>query len=293
MKIIGGLGNQMFQYALGRNLSLKKETELKLECSYFTSERKGQTIRDYNLSAFNIIENFATKKEVAKYEKYKRKPGKKWFLYNKLIADKKKYFQERQFHFDEEAFEVSNDCCLDGFWQTEKYFKDIEDIIRSEFSLKRPLSHYSKGIEDAISNAKTPVSLHVRRDDLVNNPVMTDFHGFCSPEFYSSAIDIIAKKTISPHFFIFSDDYEWIVDHFKTLPFPYVCIKNGADKNHEDLYLMSKCHHHIISNSSFGWWGAWLNPNKNKIVIAPSRWFNHVKPNVNTKDILPEEWIRI
>jgi hypothetical protein len=120
---------------------------------------------------------------------------------------------------------------------------------------------------------------------------MTAFHGYCSPEFYNEAIKRVVKELPSPHFFIFSDDYEWVVEHFKSLPYPYTCIKNSADKNYEDLHLMSKCHRHIISNSSFGWWGAWLNPRKDKVVIAPSRWFAAAKND--TRDLLPHGWIKI
>ena len=103
----------------------------------------------------------------------------------------------------------------------------------------------------------------------------------------------MTEKVESPHFFIFSDDYDWAMENFKSLPHPITVIKNGPEKNYEDLTLMSKCKHHIIANSSFSWWGAWLNPNKNKIVIGPSQWLNTKKKSTNTDDVIPSEWIKM
>lgn len=111
-------------------------------------------------------------------------------------------------------------------------------------------------------------------------------------QYYQKAIEYIAQRVDSPHFFIFSDDYEWSVENFKFLQFPYTCISNGADKNYEDMTLMSQCQYHIIANSSFSWWGAWLDPRKDKIVIAPKQWFANAPKN-DTKDLLPDTWIKL
>ncbi len=286
VKLIGGLGNQLFQYALGRSLAYLNKTELKLDITNFESYEP----HSYNLKYFNILENLTTKKEVGRFKKYKKKNGKIWFLYNRFVADKSKYVQEQRFDFDPSILDIKADAYLDGYWQTEKYFKEIEDDLRKELTLKKPLSSYSKSIGDEISKTNA-VSLHVRRGNLVTNPIYTAFHGFCSPEYYQNAIELIAKRVSSPHFFIFSDDYEWVVENFKSLQYPFTCIKNGDDKNYEDLILMSMCKHNIIANSSFSWWGAWLNPKKNKIVVAPKKWSN--APKNNTKDLLPDGWIII
>jgi len=292
-KLIGGLGNQMFQYALGRSLAHLNKTELKLDLTDFTNYKQ----HSYSLNYFNIIENLAIKKEINQFKKYQRKPGKIWFLYNRLVADETKYIKEKQFPFDSKMLQLKSPVYLDGYWQTEKYFSNknnyafngerIEEIIRKEFTLKKPLSSYSKSIEGEISKTNS-ISLHVRRGNLVTNPVYNAFHGLCSIEYYQNAIEFMVKNVSSPHFFIFSDDYEWIVENFKSLQYPFTCIKNDDDKNYEDLILMSRCNHHIIANSSFSWWGAWLNSNKNKIVIAPKKWSN--APKNNTKDLLPNGW---
>ena len=180
---------------------------------------------------------------------------------------------------------------LDGWWQTEKYFEEIGDELRKEITLIKPLSSYSKEIQDKIQNTNA-ISLHVRRADMVIDPHMANFHGTCTIDYYNKAIEFISKSVSSPHFFVFSDDYNWSVEHFKSIKYETTIIKNGADKNYEDIILMSKCKHHIIANSSFSWWGAWLNPNKNKIVIAPKKWFANA-PKTNTKDLIPNNWIKL
>jgi hypothetical protein len=287
-KLIGGLGNQLFQYSLGKSLAVKKNTELKLDISGFEKYK----LHAYSLNHFNITENIATEKEIAKFQKYKRKPGKKWFLYNKLITDEKKYYTERQFHFDEEIFNISDNCYIDGYWQTEKYFKNIEKIIRKECTVKSPISGKNAEIMKKIQSGNS-VSMHIRRGDYASNPATNDYFGTFGPEYYKKAMTIIAEKRQNPHLFVFSDDHEWVKKNI-ILPYPTTYVDhNGADKNYEDLRLMSLCDHFVISNSSFSWWGAWLSKNPNKIVIGPKKWFNKVKPNIKTDDIMPEEWIRI
>jgi hypothetical protein len=288
VKIIGGLGNQLFQYSLGKSLSQKKNVPLKLDISGF----KEYKLHRYCLNHFNIQENFATEKEIAKFQKYKRIPKKKWFLYNKLVANEKKYFAERQFHFDEEVFDVSDDCYLDGFWQTEKYFKDIKEIIWKECIVKNPIMGKNAEVMKKIQSENS-VSIHIRRGDYVSDSSTNDFFGTFEPEYYKKAVEIIAKKVSNPHIFVFSDDHEWAKKNI-ILPYPTTHVDhNGADKNYEDMRLMNACKHFVISNSTFSWWGAWLSQNPDKIVIGPKKWFNNVKKNVKTDDIMPENWTRI
>ncbi len=200
------------------------------------------------------------------------------------------YYRERTFAFDTTVFSKNNSY-FDGFWQTEKYFIEIADELRKEITLISPLSIYSQGIKDEIQKVNA-VSMHVRRGDLISDPNMASIHGSCSIEYYKKAIIEITNRVSMPHFFIFSDDYEWAVENFKFLKYPYTCINNSADKNYEDLILMSLCKHHIIPNSSFGWWGAWLNPSKDKVVVAPKQWFANAPKN-NTRDLLPSNYVII
>ena len=288
VKIIGGLGNQLFQYSLGRNLAIKKNTELKLDISGF----KDYKLHAYSLNHFNITENIASKKEIARLKKYQNKPGKIWFFYNRLIADKKRYFQERQSHFDNKVFDISNDCYVDGYYQSEKYFKEIEDIIRQDIAVKTEI----QGIDDEMATkiqSVNAISIHIRRGDYASDTETTSYHGLCSLEYYKKAIRMISEKVSNPHFFVFSDDHEWVKKNI-ILSYPTTYVDhNGPDKNYGDLRLMSLCKHFIIANSSFSWWGAWLAKNPNKIVIGPKKWFNNVKPNIKTNDVIPEAWIKI
>lgn len=278
----------MFQYAIGRHLAHINRTELKLDISGFREYK----LHAYSLGHFNIMENFATGKEVAKFQKYKRKPGKIWFLYNRLVADETKYVKERQFHFDQKILQLKPPIYLDGYWQTEKYFKDIKNIIRQDFILKLPLSDKSRKVAENI-RSREAVAMHIRRGDYVTNQQTNEYHGTCGVDYYHKSVEIMAEKVGNPHIFIFSDDHEWVKENI-ILDYPVTYVNhNGADKNYEDLRLISLCKHQIIANSSFSWWGAWLNSNPNKIIIAPSKWFNKTKPNVSAKDIIPDSWIKI
>ena len=288
VKLIGGLGNQLFQYSLGRSLAQKKNVQLKLDISGFQEYK----LHAYGLSHFNVKETFAMNEEIAKFQKYKRIPGKKSFLYNKLIANKNKYFQERQFHFDKGVFDVSDNCYLVGDWQTEKYFKNIEDIIRKEITVKTPQTGKDAEIAKKTEEVNS-VSIHIRRGDYANDLTTKDYFGIFGPEYYQKAMKIIAEKVKNPHLFVFSDDHDWVKKNI-VLPYPTTYVDhNNADKNYEDLRLMSGCKHFIIANSSFSWWGAWLSQNPNKLVVGPKKWFNNVKKSVKTDDIMPDDWIKI
>ncbi len=284
-RLTGRLANQMFQYAIGRALSIKNNAEFKLDIYSF----KEPPYWPYIINRFNIVINPATKQEIKSFQKYHWKKGKFWFWYNRLIANRRKYADERQFNFEPWILTLKDPVYLEGYWQSEKYFRDIEDIIRKDFTLRNPLSEQSKDFERQIGEVEA-VSLHVRRDEMVSNKRINDWHGVCSVEYYNQAIQEIAKGVKDPHFFLFSDDPTWTKENIKV-PFQSIYMPYNTEHPEEDLYLMSKCKHHIIANSTFSWWGAWLNTNKNKVVIAPKKWFN--TPKMNTQDIIPETWIKI
>mgnify|MGYP001558595542 CR=1 FL=1 len=287
VKLIGGLGNQMFQYAFGRHLAYINNTELKLDIAGFTDYK----LHNYSLNNYNIQENIATPEDIKYFKKYQRKPGRKWFLYNQLIANGHKYVQERQFHFNPQMLKMKNEVYLDGYWQSEKYFKDVEVIIRDELSVKNKLNGKNLEVSKKI-DAVDSISIHIRRTDYVTDPVSNEYHGACNIEYYKKATNLIVDKIKAPYFFIFSDDREWAKENLKLSYPTYYVDHNDAQKNYEDLRLMSMCKHNIIANSSFSWWGAWLNQNKNKIVTGPKIWFRNA-PKADTKDIFPEEWIKI
>jgi hypothetical protein len=294
IKIIGGLGNQMFQYALGRRLAYENDIELKMDISAF---EKTYRLHSYGLNNFNIDEKIATKEDISRYS---RQIGIKNIREIKNIfikvSDffipyyKQKYVREKDYTFDPNILKITDNVYLDGYWSSEKYFSDIATIIRKDFTLKRESDLINLNIADKIITTDS-ISIHFRRGDYVTDPRTNAIHGTCSMDYYYKAIEDICKYVSDPHFFIFSNDHVWVKENF-SLPYQmYFITANGPEKNYEDLHLMSLCKHHIIANSTFSWWGAWLSTNKNKRVYTPKKWYN--VGYINQKDMFPEPWHKI
>lgn len=292
VRLIGGLGNQMFQYAAGRRAAYVNNSCLKLDITGYDNQ-EGMTKREYLLHSFNIKEDFATLDEI---QKLKGLNGNIFFRYllklNKRIIPyyKQSYVKQKYFYFDPNILKVGKNTYLEGYWPSEKYFKDIKDIIKKEFTFKDKPNSENKKIIKEIQNSLS-VSIHIRRGDYVNDQKTKQYHGICGLNYYHKAISIITKKIASPHFFVFSDDPQWTKENIKSKQPMTFITHNFPKKDYEDLRLMSSCQHNITANSSFSWWGAWLNQNPDKIVIAPKRWFRD--PTINTDDLIPKSWIRI
>lgn len=295
IKISGGLGNQLFQYAFARSVALRLETDFKLDINPYNTYYK--KVRKYSLSHFNVKQEFAKDSDFFGFV-WLVKQNRIFGTFYKYLRLKSKlmsfYYPERTFHFDPRVFS-KNGTYFDGFWQTEKYFKDIEDVIRKDLTLSDPLSEESSKNLGKIKK-ENAISVHVRRYEMSADKMYSgtiDIQGVCSIDYYKKAMEYMSRRENNPHFFIFSDNYDWAIQNFKLLPYAITCIKGNDEKDYEDLILMASCRHNIIANSTFSWWGAWLNTNKNKIVIAPSKWFNNVKTSVDIKDIIPESWIKM
>ena len=266
VKLIGGLGNQLFQYATARHLSKIHNTELLLDISEFETYH----LQKFSLNAFNVTERYATLDEINKLPVYK----------------------EKHFHYDPEFKFFLNNIVIKGYWQSEKYFMEIENIILQEFSFKNPAIDTNKKILQSI-NSSNSVSLHVRRGDYVKNTYENQILISKDLDFYHNCVQYILDKEQNCHFFIFSDDPSWVKENLK-LQYPVTYVDhNNADTNYEDLRLMSSCKHNIISNSTFSWWGAWLNRNPHKIVCAPKKWFSDETKYLDSKDIIPEKWVKL
>ena len=285
IKLKGGLGNQMFQYACGRHLAQNNGDVLKLDLSWFRpgGVAAGDTVRPYALSAFAITADIATDEEVARI----RGPLFVIKAIMKKVIDKSRPVSS--YVFDPRVLTRKGDVYLEGYFQSERYFKDIEPILRKEFQLKDPLSVIAQKVLQDIGSSNS-IALHMRRGDYVSNANASAFHGVCSPDYYHAAIKEIGRRVKEPKYFIFSDDIEWAKTD-PEMPGHAVYVSQKGIADHEELFLMSRCKHAIIANSSFSWWGAWLSEDPNKIVIAPKQWV--VDPKVNTADAVPVEWIRI
>jgi len=280
----GGLGNQMFQYALGRKMSLKNEDELKLDVyGLEVANKVGDIYRPFDLGEFNIQNIHASAEEI---KKLKYPLG----IFSKLMRRFRfKVLKKTHGGWEPEILEQTEDMYLDGFWQSPKYFEDIREEILKDFSLKSPLSPNFLSWTSKIQETNS-VALHVRRSDYASNPRVLKEFGVCSANYYSTAITYLKKHTNSASFFIFSDDIEWVKKNL-TLPDNSIFVSDKTLTTTEELILMSKCSHNIIANSSFSWWSAWLNTNERKIVIAPIPWFN-TKKHIY-KDLIPDLWISL
>lgn len=180
--------------------------------------------------------------------------------------------------------EIEDPCVLFGYWQSEKNFIGVESVLRSELTLKGAPSEYAQALSAQLEKEQS-VAIHIRRGDYLT--WAREVHGVLPIDYYLRAAEYLLGYKKDLKFYVFSDDPEWSQNNFS---FPYV--KTVAHSSpHEDLWIMSKCKHFIIANSSFSWWGAWLSDYKEKIVVAPKQWF--AQGNENSKDIVPERWIRL
>ena len=281
----GGLGNQLFQYACGRALSVRNNDEVTIDITQYKRQNRIDTIRQYALSPFKISTRIATPLEI-KHIKYP------YGLISKSIRFvRTKVLRQFNVNYTPRILKQRGNIYLDGFFQTEKYFADIRPTLISEISLKAPWGQSAHVVANQIRNAPNSVSLHVRRGDYVQDTKTNQHHGTCGAHYYAHALEVLAEKIgANIHLFIFSDDIEWVRANL-TLPYPTTYVSDTSIPDYEELMLMSLCSHNIIANSSFSWWGAWLNQNSGKIVIAPREWVRTGKHNF--RDIVPDSWIRI
>jgi hypothetical protein len=293
-QLIGGLGNQMFQYALGRSIALTTASELKLDVDCLTSGSSvsTNTPRTLRLDACNVVIELADATE-CELLKYGAAPAiKKWWchLHGKPRPYGRNCYQERGMGFDKRMLHITGDAYIMGYWQSYKYFEDFSHILQDEFMPRDKLSPSTTKYLSKIK-ASNAVSIHVRRGDYVSNPTANAFHGTCDLQYYRRAIEAVEERVTDPRFFIFSDDLEWAKANLNFV-YPAAFVE-FTDRVHEveEIHLMGSCQHNIIANSSFSWWGAWLNDNPHRMVVAPKQWFRN--PKINTSDLIPPDWLRL
>ena len=287
-RLNGGLGNQLFQYAAGRSLADRLAVPLKFDLSEFETYH----LRRFELDQFNISAEKAFPQELASFV---INPSRVQRVCSRLAISlglglNSIAFKEIKFGYDDAFAKIRHPLYLNGYWQSEKYFKSDSDRIRSELCLADKLGEPSQKILDEILQCQA-ISLHIRRGDYISNQSAAAVHGVCSLDYYYVAIRHISAHVQNPNFFVFSDDPQWAKDNLKiSYPVQFVDA-NGPDRGVEDMWLMKSCNHHIIANSSFSWWAAWLNSRQDKIIVAPRTWFLDKK--LNTQDLVPEQWHRI
>lgn len=269
----GGLGNQMFQYALGLRLCDINNSKHVLDIS----ELRGDSLRKYALNQFNIDEKLIEKN-----------PLELGFI-ERLTKGIPKHFRNlreiTEFQFDTEIMKPLGDVRTIGYWQNPAYFEDIRPLLLEKFSLKKKSATFND-INSKIESSES-ASLHVRRGDYAHNPETNKVHGTCTLEYYLKAIERI-EESGKKQWFVFSDDLEWCREQFSYLE---NVIFAKSENDAEDMILMSHCKHNVIANSSFSWWGAWLNQNPDKTVVAPMKWLNAT--TLNPEPLFPKTWIRI
>jgi hypothetical protein len=296
----GGLGNQMFQYALGVTLAQANRTALKLNAVYLQDRlpRRKYTYRNFDLDIFTMGEDpgLTTLSQVAQRVPV---PG-LWLgidvmrMGTRLLVGAERVIREKSYAFDSGVLEERGDLFLLGYWQSEKYFADAEEELRKAFGFKHSLEGLAKEIGQQIRSSNS-TSLHIRRGDYAKLKHVEHVMGQTNLSYYEKAASYMSEHSKSagiepPTLFVFSDDIEWCKGKL-TLPCStiYLDQTSAGPKASHHLQLMSLCRNNIIANSTFSWWGAWLNADPGKIVIAPERWF----ANKANEDIIPQDWIRM
>jgi hypothetical protein len=275
VKLMGGMGNQMFQYAFARALSLKTNTEFKIDLSFLKRRDLGEnfTYRDFDLDIFNIPENIIIQTPI----------------------DNLQNISEKMFSYSQDTVNVIEqnigvEVYLDGYWQSYKYFEEFNDDIKKDFSFKNPIkNNENTNIKNMVNDImmSNSIMVNIRRADYLNN----NFHGVMGVDYINEASKIIESKINNPKYFVFSDDIFWCKENLKLDNMVIVDHEYKGDRFGLYLQLMKSCKHFIIPNSTFAWWAAWMGDNKNKIIISPKSWFTN--SNINTNDLIPSNWIRI
>ena len=294
VSLFGGLGNQMFQYACGKVVAKNLNAELKLDISHVTDRtlRNNFTYRDYELGVFNIKEKIATIEEVRQFipDLWNSKEYiKQRYKLKRLFNGRSLYIEKSKFSYNKDIELVKDNTFLYGYFQTEKYFESQRIELLYNFKLKDQIDKINSSLIDQIKS-ENAVSIHIRRGDYLNSP----FELLDVQEYYIKAIELIQERVDSPSFYIFTNDYLWTEENFSSLNIKKTIVNiNKNDQSYIDMILMSNCKHNICANSSFSWWGAWLNTNPDKIVVAPKRWFKNTDYIGSTYDLIPSDWLKI
>ena len=290
VRLVGGLGNQMFQYAAALGLAVRQGRVLKMDVSAFEAYES----RSYQLDCLKVPQDLYTGEPLFQ-------PGSSSIVARvirkikrdfRVSAFRKGVYCEPHFHFDPAFFNLSGtEILLNGYFQSPRYFESVEELLREWFQPAVPLSAKAADWAAKIAASPCSVSLHVRRGDYMQAPYAAR-HDALDRGYYDRAVNLVQRLAGERvEFFLFSDEPDFIADAFADLPRAHV-VRSDPSRSWEELFLMARCRHNIIANSSYSWWGAWLNPAEDKRVIAPARWFTPDKlAACNVLDLYPDDWI--
>ncbi len=305
-----GLGNQMFQYAAARSLSIKLQVPLKVDISSY----KRYKVRKYELEEFfQISPDVATAEDLSAFNfthpvrrywnrlmpnyKLRALPYEEGlaartaygFYYLFKQPHKRQVYEERQFHFDKRFFNAQGNVYLKGYWMSYKYFQHCEEVIKQDFTIRPEKVSHLAAIAQEINNCMS-VAVHIRCTDKKSGAYLK-LYGEVTAAYYQAGIDLIKEKRGPVKLYVFSDDIEMAKEYI--LPsFDCTYISKYVTQNAlEDFFLLTQCKNVIITNSTFSWWAAWLNKHSDKIVVAPKKWYNGSK--FNYADIYYPGWIKL
>ncbi len=290
IRIFAGLGNQMFQYALYK---LIQSMNKKVFADDYLIRKNGNA--HYGLEIQDLFSAKYARIHPFFLSVVMKRPHNHAMLYNcvdgvlkKIGIEKIDHIHDRELSLQE--IQDTDNRYYEGFWQKAELYSSIRDILLKEFDFSKriipDLNDDNRKMADRIKQSNS-VSIHVRRGDYLKNADI--FGGICTEDYYREAIKYISEKIDNPVFYMFSDDTEWVTDNFSFLDYTLVDINKGKN-SHRDMYLMSICKHNIVANSTFSWWGAWLNTNKDKIVIRPKHFLNI---DGGRDYIFPNEWVNL
>jgi len=293
VELKGGLGNQMFQYAAARGHA-KKNEPIYLDHSFLEKNFEDQehfTARHYELHIFKNLNIRSVKKwQIALFKD-------DTFVYKLARLFLRRYMKNIREENNEfipfDSFPPPNILYLEGYFQSEKYWGINGEAISKAFQFPE-LDPDNEATGKKIQHAVNSVSLHIRRGDYATSTMNAAIHGVLPLAYYYEALDVLRSKCPTCALFVFSDDAEWVRENLKLNKLSVCYIENNkGEHSWKDMALMGHCKHHIIANSSFSWWGAWLNPKPGKIIIAPKKWFNDPILNLQADSIIPDTWITI
>lgn len=299
VKIYGGLGNQLFQYATARSIAIKLNRKLFIDDSWYKNfdlledynKPNASTKREFLLQKFNIKSNILNTYHLNWIKRLRiRSKNNKFFTFLKKYPLNSLSFNIiNQSNYSYDLVTNSTKIYLTGNWQNNDIIENHRKSLISEYKPKQSISEENNHYLMSISSSNS-VALHFRRGDYVSKPLSRKVHTICSNDYYSEGIELLRRKTNNLQLFIFSDDIMWVKDNFDFKDNVTYISNEGPEFEH--LYLMSQCKHQITANSTFSWWAAWLNNNPEKIVITPEYWYYDKKLN-DTVIRIPKDWLKI